>query len=186
MLAALSVAFGCLMAQAPATPIALEIRVFQRGAELTAETRVTVHRAGDRGDPIGVIAAHETQVVLPAGIYDAQALRERDGRVLNIRWAERLVVMPYPDEAGQHLEVINFAAGYGALQVRGARGSEDVTLYVAGERFKPAATPHSGAGYVLFVVPAGVYDVHVRTDGASAWHPGIEVPLDRTRLWMVP
>lgn len=187
MLRVLSGVLVCVALQSPATPIALEIRVFQGGAELTAETRITIHRAGDRGNPIGAIAAHERQVTVPAGIYDAQAVRERDGRVLNIRWAERLVVMPYPDEAGQHLEVINFASGYGALQVRAAAGTAvpDVGLYAAGDRSKPAATPAGGAGYVLFVVPAGLYDLRVHTAGAPTWHPGVEVPLDRTRLWLV-
>lgn len=186
--AAVSVVFACLAVQAAPTPIALEIRVFRAGVELTAETRVTVHGAGNRADPVGVIAAHETQLIVPPGIYDAQAVHERDGRVQNIRWAERLVVMPYPDERGQHLEVINFATGYGALQVRGADGGPppDVTLYASGDRSRPAAVASSGAGYLLFVVPAGVYDIQVRTDGESALHSGIEVPLDRTRLWLVP
>lgn len=188
MLPAVLSMFACLAVQVSPAPIALEIRVFQRGIEVTAETRVSVHSAGDRRDPIGAIAAHETQVVVPPGIYDAQAVHERDGRVLNIRWAERLVVMPYPDERGRHLEVVNYATGYGALQIRGAGGAAppDVTLYASGDRSSPVAAPLTGAGYLLFVVPAGVYDIHVRTADASTWHAGIEVPLDRTRLWLVP
>ena len=31
--------------------------------------------------------------------------------------------MPYPDEAGHHLEVINFTPGYGALQMREERAA---------------------------------------------------------------
>jgi hypothetical protein len=35
------------------------------------------------------------------------------------------------------------------------------------------------------VVPTGKYDIFVK-GGRSSWHPGIEVPQDRTRLWLVP
>ena len=40
--------------------------------------------------------------------------------------------MPYPDEDGHHLEVINFQNGYGALEVRGAtgRGPEADVRYI--------------------------------------------------------
>ena len=40
--------------------------------------------------------------------------------------------------------------------------------------------------YALFVVPAGTYDVQVKRAPKPAWHAGIDVPLDRTRLWIVP
>ena len=69
-------------------------------------------------------------------------MHERDGRVLNIRWANRLVVMAYPDESGHHLEVINFRNGFGALQIRAPGGGQpDVALYEPGKRDKPAAAP---------------------------------------------
>jgi hypothetical protein len=127
------------------------------------------------------------QLQVPSGIYDVQAIHERDGRVVNIRWANRLVVMPYPDEAGQHLEVINFRSGYGALQIRGKdRASADVSIFETGKREKPAATAVTGATYSLFVVPAGTYDLQVRHGTETAWHANVDVPLDRTRLWIVP
>jgi hypothetical protein len=42
------------------------------------------------------------------------------------------------------------------------------------------------AGYALFVVPAGRYDLRVGPDERPAWHAGLDVPLDRTRLWIMP
>ena len=110
---------------------------------------------------------------MPPGIYDAQAIREQAGRLANIRWAERLIVMPYPDENGYHLEVINFQTGYGGLEVRGAtgRGPEaEVALYTASDHDKPAAAPLTTSMYALFVVRTGEYDLHVRRGGSA---PGI-------------
>jgi hypothetical protein len=116
-----------------------------------------------------------------------QALREREGRVVTIRWAQRLVVMPYPDEEGRHLEVINFQNGYGALEVRRRdHGPPDVAVYRSGDRAKPAAQPIRGAGYHLFVLPAGAYDIESRQAGTVSWETGFDVPLDRTRLLIVP
>lgn len=190
MLRGLLVLLAWVAVQGAASPISLEIRVFHGADEVTGETRVAVHRAGDRGEPIAQLSAREgrARASVPAGIYDAQAVREREGRVLNIRWAERLVVMPYPDEGGRHLEVVNFANGYGALQVSTAPGGmmPQVALYAAQDRSKPAAEPIGGDGYLLYVVPAGQYDIQVRSGGKPAWHPAIEVPLDRTRLWLIP
>ena len=179
-----------LLAQPATELLTLEIRVFAGTDDVTGETRVTVHRAGQRGQPIGHVAAIDPRVIVkvPPGIYDVQAVREREGRVLNIRWAQRLVVMPYPDEAGHHLEVINFAAGFGALQVRTddqSRGLPGVALFGAGTRAAaPPAAP--GDGYALYVVPAGLYDLQVTRNSRSVTHKAIEVPLDRTRLWIVP
>jgi hypothetical protein len=173
----------------PGKPLTLELRVFNGAEEVTAQTRATVHRAGDRGEPLaqGAAPAGRMELTLAAGLYDVQAIHERDGRVVNIRWANRLVLMPYPDEPGHHLEVINFKNGFGALQIRGASGSQpDVAVYEVGVRDKPAAAPLSAPGYLLFVVRAGTYDLLARAPGKSDWHLGIDVPLDRTRLWITP
>jgi len=165
--------------------LVLELRVFNGQAEVSSTTRVTIHRAGDRGKPVAVIAGGQAGVELevPEGIYDVQAIEERDGSVVNIQWANRLVVMPYPDEGGRHLEVLNFQAGFGALQVRGTPGTPEVALQTGS---KEAARAIQGQGYILFVVPAGTYDVLVRRGERSVRHSGIEVPRDRTRLWVVP
>jgi hypothetical protein len=177
------------VAHAAQHPLALEIRVFDRGEEVTAETRITVHPAGTRDQPAAQ-SLNRSPPVMTVGpaIYDAQVIRERDGRVVSIRWAERLVVMPYPDESGHHLEVINFASGYGALQVRapGSSNLPELRLFAAGNRTNEAAAPITGPGYVVFVVPAGRYDMQVGRGPGAKWHPEIEVPLDRTRLWLVP
>jgi len=178
-------------AQAPATPLTLEIRVFLGAEEVSGETRATIHRAGDRTTAVAQLHGRDGRlsVTVPAGIYDAQVVRDRDGRVLNIRWAERLVVMPYPDEGGRHLEVVNFTNGYGALQVKSSRqgASPDVAVFAAGDRTRPS-TPvadRPGDGYALFIVLAGRYDIQVKGGARPAWHTDIEVPLDRTRFWLI-
>ena len=169
--------------------LTLELRVFNGADEVTGQIRATVHRAGDRGEPMlqATASADRLQFRLPAGIYDVQAIHERDGRVLNIRWANRLVVMPYPDEPGHHLEVMNFKNGFGALQIRApAGGRPDAAIYESGKRDKPAGSPVGAPDYLLFVVRAGPYDLLVRSAGTSVWHTGLDVPLDRTRLWVTP
>jgi hypothetical protein len=95
--------------------------------------------------------------------------------------------MPYPDQPGHHLEVINFKNGYGALQVRASADAKpDVAIYQPGNRDKPAAVPLTTPTYLLFVMRAGAYDVLAKSAGKSAWHLAIDVPVDRTRLWIVP
>ena len=184
----LALALAPAPAQEPAATITLEIRIFDGSEEVTDDTRVTIYRAGDRTTPVAQVApkSGRIQVPVPQGFYDAQAIRERDGRVLTIRWAERLIVMPYPDEQGRHLEVVNLRAGYGALQIRARSGTlPDLALFAEGPREKAAAAPVRGEAYTLFVVPAGRYDVRAGGEGGQ-WHTGIDVPLDRTRLWLLP
>jgi hypothetical protein len=145
----------------------LELRVFNGSEEVTNQTRVFLHRAGERGTPVAEAGG---------------------GQVVNIQWANRLVVMAYPDEAGRHLEVLNFRNGFGALQIRAADGSTPtVSIHEPGAATKEAAAAVGGAGYSLFVVPAGVYELAVkRGEKPPVRHPQIEVPKDRTRLWLVP
>jgi hypothetical protein len=171
----------------------LEIRTYRGSEDVSAATRVIVHRAGQREKPVGQMSRGSKRTISVApGVYDAQAIHEeRDGKVLNIRWVERLVVMPYPDEGGHHLEVINFMNGFGALQIRwagngGPGPNTDVALFTADEHSQPAAVPTTPGPYALFVVRAGQYDVLVRRGTAVTWYQGIDVPLDRTRLWIVP
>jgi hypothetical protein len=180
-----------LLALAPVQEsITLEVRTFDGPTDVSEVTRVIVHRAGDREQPVGRVdlGPNRTVTVSP-GIYDAQAIREKSGRVVNIRWAERLMVMAYPDEKGHHLEVVNFQSGYGALEVRGAsgRGPEAVVaLFAPLDHNRPAAQPAINPRYALFVVRAGEYDVFVRRGARDSWYTGIDVPLGRTRLWLVP
>src|SRR5690349_20885272 len=129
--------------------LTLRIRVFNGPEEVTPETRVTVFKAGERQTPIAEVRGSgvvETSVA--AGIYDAQAIQERYGRVVNIRWAERLIVMPYPDEGGRHLEVINFRNALGALEVRSRAGdTPDAAIFAAGSRQQEAARASRGSNY---------------------------------------
>ncbi len=175
-----------LAATQSADPLTLELRVFDGPIEVTSESRVAVYRSGERTDALARCSPRSRRINLrlPPGFYDAQAIRERDGHILAIRWAERLAVMAYPDEGGRHLEVINLKSGFGALQVRGrAAPPPEVSLYATGVRDRTVAEPVPGDGYALFVVPAGAYDVLVRSTPPS-WHTHVEVPADRTRLWI--
>jgi hypothetical protein len=170
------------------TTVTLQIRVFDGPEDVSSAARVVVFKAGDRQHPVAQSAAGGLlEAPLPEGLYDAQAIHEAEGRVMQIRWAERLVLMAYPDEEGRHLEIINFQSDYGALQARGrGAGTPDVDIFAAGARDHEAAHRIDGPDYALFVVKAGVYDLRVRRDGEVKWHAGIEVPLDRTRFWVVP
>jgi hypothetical protein len=190
MFAVLFAAAWCAVVQNPPAPppppqaagvLVLEVRVFAGTEEVTGETRVSVYRAGERGDALSkmVLKGAHLEAELPQGIYDIQLIRVQDERVVGIRWAERLVLMPYPDEQGRHLEVVNLKNGFGALQVR---PTGTLALHAAGDRDKPAAQPIASPGYTLFVVPAGTYDLQA----GGSWHAGIEVPSDRTRLWIGP
>jgi len=174
----------------PAEPaLALELRVFNGAEEVTAHTRIAVHRAGDRGKPLILLDAGHAQLTadVPPGIYDVQAIRIKDGRVVSIRWAERLVVMAYPDERGRHLEVINFQPGFGALEVRRRdQARPEIEVYSTTDHTRSVGTALPGVGSVLFVLPAAAYDLLTRQAGAPIWHTGIEVPADRTRFWLVP
>lgn len=188
-----------LALQAPATsqagpPVRLVIRVFNGAQEVTTDTRLMVYAAGSREAPLAVDLRPGTGHVaeVPTGLYDVQAVQQREGRVVNIRWAEHLVVMRYPDEGGEHLEVINFQPGFGALQVRPGpnwtKGPDawQAALFPSGERAREAGAPTTGDGYRLFLVPAGTYDLRVAGGEDPVWLPSIEVPPDRTRLKVVP
>lgn len=186
----LALAFAATQVRDAPPPLLLEIRAFDGPDEVTAETRVTVLRAGERADPVaqGTGRTGHLEIPVPPGIYDVQAIRETNGQVSSIRWAERLVVMAYPDEAGHHLEVVNFKSGFGALQIRSkaSTSTPDVGIYVAAAHDKEAARRFDAPGYALFIIPAGRYDIQERADGRQLWHSDIDVPLDRTRLWIVP
>ena len=169
--------------------IRLELRVFAGAQEVTGDTRISLYRAGERATPVAQATPQtgRLDVAVQPGIYDVQAIRERDERVVGIRWAERLVVMAYPDEGGHHLEVINLETGFGALQVRAKDPASvpDVALFAAGQHGKESAPRLTGDGYAFFVAPAGSYDLRSRDGEREVWHAGVDVPLDRTRLLIV-
>jgi hypothetical protein len=175
---------AALAVQTPAT-VRLQIRVFNGLEDVTSETRLTVYKAGAHDAPVASSSPRVPfDASVAAGLYDAQAIHEKDSHVVNIRWAERLVVMPYPDEAGIHLEVINFQSDFGALEVKGS-GALSAALYAGGERTHEAVKPLGGNGYILFVAPAARYDLRIDSAGQVSLHAGIDVPRDRTRFWIV-
>ena len=171
--------------------IRTEFRVFNGTAEVSGETRLRVRPSGS-SETGRVIESGRLAIDLPPGIYDVQAVRQQAGQVTNVRWAERLVIMAYPDEGGRHLEVINFANDHGALQLRWPEGRAPdpagvaVTVTRTGEsRALPSRTLH-GLGYLLLVLPAGTYDVRVTQPGRE---PNVlarvEVPADSTRMKVI-
>jgi hypothetical protein len=185
---ALLLAAAALHLQAAAS-VQLQIRVFDGADEVTADTRIVLYHAGDRSAAVAQsLGRTGLDNTVEPGLYDAQAIRSRNGQVVSIQWAERLVVMPYPDERGRHLEVINFQAGFGALQVAAREDGEilQAALFAAGSRTAEAATAIPAPGYLLFVVPAGTYDLRVTRGGQTSWHTGIDVPRGRTRFWIEP
>jgi len=188
LIVAVALAAATRIQAAPDAKLRLEVRLFNGSEEVTSHARVTVHRAGERGEPLAQLSGSaRLEIPVAAGFYDVQAIHEREGRVLHIRWAQRLVVMPYPDEEGRHLEVINFQNGYGAIEIRSRdKTAVDVAIYRTSDHVKEAAPRVIGDDYVLFIVPAGDYDLQVRGVRGATWHNRIEVPLDRTRLWIVP
>ena len=177
----------------PARPqtIRTEFRVFDGANEVSAETRLRVRPSGST-ETGQLIEGSPFAIDLPAGIYDVQAVRQRAGEVISVRWAEKLVVMAYPDEGGRHLEVINFASGHGALQLRWPEGQRPVPTGVAvsatldGANRPAAARTLHGHGYVLLVLPSGTYEIRVTRPGAdTVVMPGVEVPADRTRMKVI-
>jgi hypothetical protein len=175
-----------------AAPIRTEFRVFEGAREVTTDTRLRVRPSGS-SDAGRVVEGGELRLELPPGIYDVQAVRQESGQVVGIRWAERLVIMPYPDEGGRHLEVINFTNAFGALQLRWPDGRAPdsagvaVTVSKSGEPRPMPARVITGLGYLLLVLPADTYDVRITRPGQDAiLLPGIEVPPDRTRMKVIP
>ncbi|MGH9408245.1 MAG: hypothetical protein ACRD1V_02180 [Vicinamibacterales bacterium] len=165
---------------ASAAPIALTIRVFDGTEEVTRDTRVTVFKAGDRQSPI---APQGGVLEVAPGFYDAQVIREQNGTVTGIRWVEQLVVMRYPDEGGDHLEVVNLQSNYGAIEIRNPRGpAPDAALFAPGAHDTPVARPITDGDYVLFVVPAGAYDVRIGAGQTLSWRANVDVPADRMRF----
>ncbi len=172
----------------PSPRITCEFRVFDGGDEVSRETRVLVYPSGRRENGVPIDASG--RVPLEAGLYDVQAIRERNGQVTGIRWVEHLLIQRYPDEEGHHLEIINFNARYGALELKPGNSVEyDVAAFAAGDRTRAVATALPGVGYVLLVLPAGLYDLRIKARDASApekWLPEIDVPAGRTRLRTIP
>ena len=169
-------------------PIRVEFRVFDGAAEITSQARVRVRRSGTP-ETGTVVDGGDLSVDLAPGIYDAEAVRQQSGDTVDIRWAEHLVVMAYPDEGGRHLEVINFAKDFGALQLRWPEGQAPdpagtgVAIFKVGDARAMPSRVLRGAGYMLLVVPGDTYDIRVIRPGRGpVILSGIEVPAGGTRM----
>lgn len=185
-----------LPAQAPTAPaeppVATEFRIFDGTVEVTHTAQVRVVRTGPGGALSQVLDT--SMASLPAALYDVEVRRPSSSGVMEIRWVRRLGILHYPDQGRRLLQVVNFRPEYGALQLRSPLGRlkpPDVALFRAGDRSRNAGEAHPGADYVLFVVPAGRYDVQVRHPehgGApdAHWLLSVEVPPGATRLKVVP
>jgi hypothetical protein len=189
-----ALAIVILLAQDTTTPVTAEFRIFAGAEEITTTTRLRIMPTGTREKSQTLGEGKRLLATLAPGIYDVQALRLRSEGIVAIRWAERLVIMRYPDEGGRHLEVINFHNGYGALELRpvkGPLGAYDLSVFPAGDRTAAAGEALAGEGYRLFVVKAGRYDIRVRPAAAQKesqdthWLLEVEVPEDRTRLKVI-
>jgi hypothetical protein len=191
MLEAVLVAWIATAPQPASETVRLEVRVFAGAEDVTPRARVQIYPSGSRTTPIAFASRAGRHIIEVApGLYDVQAIVEHEGRVVGIRWAERLAVMSYPDEAGDHLEVINVRNGFGALQVRAKDGAPvqgEAALYPAGSRDAARRTMPASrtAAWMLFVVPAGLYDLVAGADSRQQV-ADIEVPADRTRLKIIP
>lgn len=190
--AALAAASPAAARQAAPSGVSIraEFRVFDGTSEVSSITRLRVRPSGST-ETGTVVESSDLALDLKAGIYDVQAIRQESGHV-SVRWAENLVIMAYPDEAGRHLEVINFSNQFGALQLRWSGGQMPdpagvtVTVSKPGDAHPTPAHPLRGPGYLLLVLPAGTYDVRV----AGAGRPevilsAIELPPDRTRMKLI-
>lgn len=190
-LLSIAAAAGAAVRIAPDPPIRTEFRVFDGATEVTAETRLRIRPAGT-AETGRILQGPGLTTELAPGIYDVQAVRQRSGEVVSVRWAERLVIMAYPDEAGRHLEVINFHGDYGALQLRWPEGQAPdpagtaVTVTKTGETRPSPARVFSGAGYLLLVLPEATYDVRIARPGRDTLViSDVEVPANRTRMKLI-
>jgi len=169
-------------------PVHVEFRLFDGATEITSAATVRVTHSGvdERGT---LLEGRELTVDLLPGIYDAEAMCQKPGATRAIRVADHRVVMAYPDEGGRHVEVINFASGFGALELRWAdappadAAATAITISRIGGPHAIAVRPARGSGYLLLVVPADTYDVRVTRPGHDPIIlSGVQIPPDSTRL----
>lgn len=168
----------------PSAPVKAVFRVFAGTQEITAETRLGVRASGSETD-IALLTSPPLAVDLEPGIYDVQAIHHRGGDVIGVRWAERLVIVRYPDEHDEHLQVINLKPGYGALQLvipLNVRPDPSAVAVKSGGGADPDVRVVGGRGYLLVVAPAGTYDITVSRPTGPDVIEGVEIPADRTRM----
>jgi hypothetical protein len=169
-----------------APPLSLDIRVFNGASDVTRDTTVTIFAAGTRTDgrPVPYLPNGERQLPLPAGQYDLQLVRHVDGKVSGIAWSTLRLLVAYPGEAGRHLEVVNFAKEWGALQVRPERQSQAAATAWSSRLLRKDGSEVTrgvaGSGYQVIVAPAGAYDLVVEGPGLSPHRQAVEVKANLT------
>lgn len=171
-------------------PLRMEIRIFNGFDEVTPTTAVQMYPAGSRDKPLPTTRSGQSLVAeVSPGAYDVQATWQPDGKVIGMRWALGLYVERYPDEAGRYIAAVNLKPEHGALQLRPKSGSGkmawDVWVFKTGS-LTPVGRPVHGDGYTLIALPAGRYDVSVRSGVRSTSVNNLEVVADRTSLHHIP
>ena len=105
----------------PGAAIRTEFRVFDGASEVTGDTRLRVRPSGSSETGQSSKAATSRSICRPASTTCRPS-----GRRADRSWASAgpssSSIMPYPDEGGRHLEVINFTNQFGALQLSGRTG----------------------------------------------------------------
>jgi len=191
-----AVAPASLTGDQPAPIVRCEFMVFAGAEDVTGETRVRV--APTDGSSPAITVQPRVPASLAPGLYDVQAVRVQDDRVVAMRRAERVSVERSPEQGALHVQVINFDPRYGALQIRAAAaGARPPTFeafaYEPASHDRPVARSIQGTTYALLVVPGGIYDVRIesipapdRPRRSDLWLLGVEVSADRSRLKLLP
>lgn len=165
--------------------VMLEVRVFDGAIDVGPEVRVLIKPSDSTADarPIERSPDGRHRVRVPIGRYDVQAVQERNREpnvkeVVNVKWATGLLAQRYPDTGDEHMEVVNFRTGYGAIRiVPGAAGNENWTATVTGVATKAEVKSAGGSG--LVALPEGRYDVIVRASSGEKPIKGVEVNTGR-------
>lgn len=175
--------------------VGLLVRVFDGLQEVTSDCQIAVYTATSRENAVAVEPQPDgwAHAEVPAGFYDVQvARRDADGAVA-LNWTERLSVLRYSDEAGEHREIINLQPGFGALLVHPPPSWVDPDL-----TWSVSVFLHSGVGRAgfaptdegapprVFVLPAGRYDVVAHNRAVQVSATDIEIPARHTRMTVLP
>jgi len=175
--------------------VGLLVRVFDGLEEVTEDCEIAVYAVGSRDTALRATLSDDgwTHVDVPAGFYDVQVARRDASGVIAVTWTERLSVLRYADEAEGHREIINLQPAFGALLVHPPKSLRDgnrawragVFLHdsVGRAGFAPVSEDTSP---LVFVLPAGRYDLTASSAGLEVSVSDIEVPANHTRMTVLP
>ena len=170
--------------------VELIVRVFDELNEITAHCQIAVYPADTRDAPLVPDLRPGTghHIEVEPGLYDLQITWRRPDDTVAIEWAEHLSVLWYPDEGGHHIEVINLQPVFGALLVRPPAAWLDtdrdwrVSAFLHGGVGRAGFEPVDGTDHLLFILPAGRYDLVAGLGSTELRVTDVEVPAQRTRL----